>query len=99
MDISHTLNERGGTHGQFKHNSEYSQSLKRLIRQTRNSGVFSDIQQEALDMICHKISRICAGDPNFDDHWRDIAGYAQLVVDSIHSQQAENNASSDMLGE
>lgn len=97
MDISHTLNERGNTHGQFKYNSQYSQSLKRVIQQTRNHGLFNDIQQEALDMICHKIARICAGDPNYDDHWRDIAGYAQLVVDAIHKDDDTISSSPDMI--
>jgi len=40
-------------------------------------------QQEALDMICHKIGRIVNGDPDYDDSWRDIAGYAQLVCDRL----------------
>ena len=41
----------------------------------------TDPAKEALDMIAHKIGRICAGNPNFKDHWADIAGYAQLVAD------------------
>lgn len=97
MDIKETLNERGGTHGKFEHNSQYSQALKRMVRQTRNYGLFDDVQAEALDMIVHKISRICAGDPNFDDHWRDISGYAQLVVEHIHSQTDDMTSSPDIL--
>ena len=38
-------------------------------------------QRESLDMIAHKIGRILAGDPDFRDHWDDIAGYAKLVAD------------------
>jgi hypothetical protein len=34
-------------------------------------------------MITHKISRILNGDPNYDDSWRDIAGYAMLVVKEL----------------
>jgi hypothetical protein len=40
-------------------------------------------QQEALDMICHKIGRIVNGDPNYADSWVDIAGYATLVADRL----------------
>jgi hypothetical protein len=39
--------------------------------------------REALDMILHKISRICTGDPTFKDHWVDIVGYATLVIKDI----------------
>lgn len=46
------------------------------------------VQQEALEMIVHKIGRIInpGADPNYDDSWRDIAGYAQLVVDQINGK-------------
>lgn len=40
-----------------------------------------DVQRESLSMIFHKIGRILAGDPNFRDHWDDIAGYAKLAAD------------------
>ena len=38
---------------------------------------------EALDLICNKLGRIANGDPTYDDSWRDIAGYAQLVVNEL----------------
>jgi hypothetical protein len=31
-------------------------------------------------MIAHKIGRIIAGDPDFRDHWDDLAGYATLIA-------------------
>jgi len=40
-------------------------------------------QQEALEMIAHKIARILNGDPNYVDSWVDIAGYAKLVADRL----------------
>ena len=40
-------------------------------------------QQEALDMIAHKIGRIINGDPDYADSWDDIAGYAKLVGDRL----------------
>jgi hypothetical protein len=99
MNIEDTLQERGGTHGKFEQNSIISQSLQRIIFQSRNGGLFDDVQREALQMICHKICRICAGDPDFDDHWRDIAGYSQLVVDYIHREEPTDSTSDDMLSE
>jgi hypothetical protein len=38
---------------------------------------------ETLDMIAHKIGRIIAGNAAEPDHWRDIAGYAQLVANRL----------------
>ena len=43
----------------------------------------ADDQREALEMIAHKIGRILNGDPDYDDSWVDIAGYAQLVADRL----------------
>lgn len=41
------------------------------------------IHKEALDMIVHKIGRILNGNPNYIDSFRDIAGYAELVVNYL----------------
>lgn len=78
---SELIADRGKTHGDWDNNAEYSQSLKEYIRRTHKWGLMTRSQREALDMIMHKISRILAGDPDFRDHWLDIAGYAQLLAD------------------
>ena len=36
-------------------------------------------------MIAHKIGRIINGDPDYDDSWADIAGYAKLVSDRLQA--------------
>lgn len=48
-------------------------------------------QQEALDMIFHKIGRILNGDPNYADSWHDIAGYATLVEQELLAKQDKAN--------
>ena len=62
-----------------------SQKLKRIIykeSKAQKKGLTAD-QWEALDMICHKIGRIVVGDADYDDSWRDIAGYAMLVANRL----------------
>lgn len=81
--LQQTLNERTATHGFFAINSRISQQLKELLRNKDSYEKLSYVQRESLDMIMHKISRILSGDPKFIDSWRDIAGYAQLVVDDL----------------
>lgn len=44
---------------------------------------------EALEMIAHKIARICNGDPNYADNWVDIAGYATLVANRLEKEGNE----------
>ncbi len=73
------LNKRETTHGDYVTVSTLAQKLKANIRHHVLSELTKD-QRESLDMICSKIGRICSGNPNEVDHWRDIAGYAELVV-------------------
>jgi len=90
MKTEQLLEERNDTHGPFTGNAEISQRLKDVICVTDNWNFkLTDVHKEALDMICHKIARICNGDPAFDDHWDDIAGYAQLPKKFNHGKIQE----------
>jgi hypothetical protein len=75
------LTEREKTHGDFGVFAECTQQIKNAFANRAGWGNLNDCQREALDMIAHKIGRILVGDPNFRDHWDDIAGYAKLVAD------------------
>jgi hypothetical protein len=86
-DINALLNKRGKTHGDYIVHAEITQDLKRVMRH-HVAGLdrrLDDDMQETLDMIAHKIGRIIAGNPAEPDHWRDIAGYAQLVANRLES--------------
>lgn len=83
--IDDTLAERGGRYGKFTGHAAVTQTLKTLIR-TRMGVKWERLaadQQEALDMIAHKLGRIVNGDPDYADSWIDIAGYAKLVADRL----------------
>lgn len=75
------LAERAKTHGSFSTHAETTQKLKRVIEGLKFDSL-SSRHQEALHMILHKIGRIIAGNPNFKDHWDDIAGYAKLGTEA-----------------
>ena len=91
-DITATLNERGKRYGEFSGHALITQHLKRVMATyiaRKPVGFLASDQQEALDMICHKIGRILNGDPDYADSWHDIAGYAQLVADRLAREQAD----------
>lgn len=79
------LNEREKTHGDFDEVSIRYREIKRAAlmdftaecMDAKDEEVY-DRQFLALEMILLKIARIVCGDPNFADHWDDIAGYAML---------------------
>lgn len=74
------INEREKTHGPFVTVAAKAQQLKDMIQGGKNWEEMDDVQREALQMIASKIARILAGNYDEVDHWRDISGYAELVV-------------------
>ena len=73
------LEERGKTNGDYTEMCTVIRKLKMAMLTGHMN--MNAVQLESIDMICHKLGRIAAGDPNKEDHWRDIAGYATLVAD------------------
>jgi hypothetical protein len=80
VSIDDTLQERGNRYGSFSNHASLSTGLR--------FAMFNHMEQYNTEefMICHKLARIANGDPHYDDSWRDIAGYAQLVVDNINGK-------------
>jgi hypothetical protein len=78
--LEQILTDRGATHGPFQENSRISQALKETMRACSGWGRLTPAMRESLEMDCHKVGRILAGDPDFADHWLDRAGYATLIA-------------------
>lgn len=81
------LDARESTHGSYLSVSRISQELKRVMYGGPQYQDLDDRQSEALDMIASKIARILSGNPNEPDHWRDIAGYAALVLKGLEERK------------
>ena len=96
VDVKSILEERAKTHGDFRDVAELSQDLKNALRKHTakmsdrapfsNSKSKTSSQCEALDNIAQKMARIICGNPNEPDHWRDIAGYATLIVNDLEKK-------------
>lgn len=80
------ITERGSRYGKFKDGAEIMQELKDAMREVDGWHNLTPSQREALDMIQHKIGRILNGDPTYDDSWKDIAGYATLIVNELNGE-------------
>lgn len=93
MKTEQMLNEREKTHGDFERVSKMWVNLRNVVEP--DIRICENVEKitAALDMILLKIARIVCGDPNFDDHWDDIAGYAMLGRGQV---KAENSTSSKM---
>ena len=84
--INKLITERGSRYGKFKDGAEIMQELKDVMREVDGWHNLTQSQREALDMIQHKIGRILNGDPTYDDSWKDIAGYATLIVNELNGE-------------
>lgn len=82
--IKKILEERGSRYGEFADNANVAQELKMALYRSVGFSQMDHVKQEALEVICQKISRIVTGNPEYDDNWLDIIGYTQLVIDRIN---------------
>lgn len=82
------LTEREKTHGNFRDHARCTQRLKSVLRDELEivGKTLTMEQQEALDMVFHKIGRVVAGDADFLDHWDDMAGYSTLVAKILRGE-------------
>lgn len=77
--IHDTILQRNPIHGDWSDNARIANMLKLTFHGETGWEALNVEQQEALDLIAVKISRILSGDPMHADHWHDIAGYATLA--------------------
>ena len=84
--ISDTLAQRGNRYGSFSTHSEISQALQDVLFHAKSRADMPAYTSEAITLICHKLARVVNGDHTYDDNFRDIAGYAQLVVDILNGK-------------
>lgn len=82
-----TIAQRRGRYGPLIESGEVAMKTEDYWRSLPGWERLAFDQRESLAMIAHKISRIMCGDPNYDDSWVDIAGYAQNVVNRLREEQ------------
>ena len=82
------LRERGKKYGDFKDTALITQQCEDVFKTcAAHYYDLKPIQREALHMIIQKLARAANGDWNYDDSWRDISGYSQLVVDYLRGEE------------
>lgn len=82
------LAARQKIHGSFSTHARIAQALKAVMQDSPNWSLLHDDAKESLEMIQHKIARVLNGNQDYEDHWRDIAGYATLVADDRLKEMA-----------
>ena len=92
--VDQVLAQRGTRYGEFRDQASLSQAFRNAFMQhyyythgKDEAPPLPPYMIEALTLIFHKLARIANGDPYYDDSWRDISGYSQLVVEELTNQQ------------
>jgi hypothetical protein len=94
MTTTELLSQRQETHGDFNEVARIAQQFRKMMRVEFGWEHMNDAQREALDSMASKFGRIASGDPNFRDHWDDIAGYATLA--SLHCDSGTDTITRDI---
>lgn len=85
IQIETVLAERNATHGDYREQAAFAQQFKRMMRAGRNWERLDFYQAQSLEAFADKVSRILCGNFNEIDHWRDVTGYATLVVQELEA--------------
>ena len=96
--ITATLAERGARYGDFTEHARVAQRLQDDMRAEEGWGRLDAVQKQALSVIADKIARVLTGDPNYDDNWRDIQGYARLVEERLPDSKIGKTTAKAMSG-
>lgn len=91
LTVAETLAQRGSRYGDFTDHAALCQQFKDTAtgfipaNYTTSTpwAELDPVKKQALEVIFDKIARILTGDPNYDDNWHDIQGYAKLVEDRL----------------
>lgn len=81
IDVNEILTERQSQYGSFENVALYTELVNKVL--SNNKEQRTDVMNMAIYMIASKLARIASGDPTHKDSWVDIAGYAQLVVNTL----------------
>lgn len=86
-ELEGILKERGDCYGDFSDNALIAQQIKDILRNGPTWNQMRPVHREGIDQIAAKLSRIVCGDPEYDDNWRDIAGYGTITADRCRKKQ------------
>lgn len=91
--LTAVLAERGKEYGEFHNHAAIAQHFKRIamLHLAVKGKTLADDQQEAMEMVFHKLARIINGNADNVDSWLDIAGYTTLVANRLTAIDATRN--------
>ena len=87
MSQKNIIIDRESTHGPYELQADIATEI--VSAMNGDYCFFCDLpnqHQHALTMIATKLSRIITGDHNHEDHWVDIQGYCERVLELLREK-------------
>jgi len=81
-NVETVLQERGNRYGSYSKFAECKEGIQRELTSLPNWHKAPATAKQATLMIVDKIIRAFNGDPNYEDNWIDIQGYAKLAQEN-----------------
>ena len=94
-EINDILEERGSNYGEFKNQAMLSKHLRAEFfyhHQLYGQGEIEPYIEEGITMVLHKLARLANGKIDYIDGYRDIIGYAQLIVNELEKTDGSTDA-------
>ena len=90
MNVKELLEAKAREHGRVDDVADAVCGMWDIFYQSRNYATMSRVERMCVHMIMMKLARAISGG-RLKDHWIDMAGYAQLVVDEIEATEVQGN--------
>lgn len=87
MNTPELIQTREASHGKFEDNAALTVEIMECYRKSPHWNTAPPTVKVAVYMIVHKMSRALSGSVLFDDHWKDVQGYASLVENICPKQK------------
>jgi len=87
MNVHDLLKAKDLEHGRVENVSHTFCSLCDVFYSSRNYATMTEVERMSTLMILMKLSRAMSGG-RVKDHWTDMGGYAQLVINEIEASEA-----------
>lgn len=86
--IQEKLTDREARYGDFGKLAAAVQAFKNVYRAAPSWPQLTAVQREVMEMNLVKTCRILYGDPQHEDSWEDICGYAMLATEEFARARA-----------
>lgn len=89
FDAKELLDTRTKTHGSYQKAAALSDKLIKVFEDNPRWPHFPAVIRHCIRQICVKLSRIVCGECSYADHWKDIPGNIEGVLECLRDENTD----------